>query len=186
MNRNAFRKMLVVGVDDGSFNREISKHTLLSVVLCRGLKIEEIKLTSITVDGLDATQRLIEALGKWQFSLVLLAGISFAGFNIIDPTIVYARTACPVIVVSRRRPNNIAVKHALRRHFKDWKMRFQVFEKMGHIIPVAISEIAPPLYAEIVGTNMLWAIEALRALSCCSRIPEPLRVARLIAKGASK
>jgi endonuclease V-like protein UPF0215 family len=45
----------IVGVEDGSFQKGITQRALLAAVLFRGLGIEDVKFTKITVDGLDAT-----------------------------------------------------------------------------------------------------------------------------------
>ena len=53
------------------------------------------------------------------FDAVMLAGVSFAGFNLVDPTLVFEEFSKPVIVISRTKPDNIAVKNALLQHFED-------------------------------------------------------------------
>ena len=185
MSQNAFRSKRVVGVEDGSFQKGITPRTLLAVVLFKGLKIEGVKIARIVVDGLDATEKLGEVLGEWEFEAVLLAGVSFAGFNVIDPTIIHEEFGNPVIVISRTKPNSKAVKRALERHFEDWQSRWSVFERLGLVHKVVVSASEPPVYVETVGVRVGWAGKLIRALSVCSRIPEPIRVARLIARGLS-
>ena len=98
MSRSAFRNTPVVGVEDGSFQKSITPKALLAAVLFKGLKIESVRVTKITVDGLDATQKLVKNLRAWTFRAVILGGVSFAGFNVIDPMIVYEEFGKPVIV----------------------------------------------------------------------------------------
>ena len=52
MSLNAFQKMSVVGVEDGSFQKGIVEKALLAAVLLEGLKIKKVKITKICVDGL--------------------------------------------------------------------------------------------------------------------------------------
>jgi endonuclease V-like protein UPF0215 family len=185
MSQNAFRNKRVVGVEDGSFQKGITSRALLAVVLFKGLKIEGVKIARIVVDGLDATEKLGEVLGGWEFEAVLLAGVSFAGFNVIDPTIIHEEFGNPVIVISRTKPNSKAVKRALERYFEDWQSRWSVFERLGLVHKVVVSASEPPVYVETVGVRVGWAGKLIRALSVCCRIPEPIRVARLIARGLS-
>jgi len=185
MSQNAFRNKRVVGVEDGSFQKGITQRALLAVVLFKGLQMEGVKIARISVDGLDATEKLGEILGKWKFEAVFLAGVSFAGFNVIDPTIIHAEFGNPVIIVSRTKPNNKAVKRALKRHFEDWQYRWSVFKKLGLVHKTAVSTNEPPVYFETVGVRAGWATTLVRAFSVCNRIPEPIRVARLIARGLS-
>jgi len=185
MSRNAFRNMLVVGVEDGSFQKGITPKALLAAVLFKGLEIEDVKIVRITVDGLDATEKLVKILREWKFEAIMLAGISFAGFNVVDPTVIHKQFEKPVIIISRTKPNNNAVKRALQRHFEDWRVRWDVFKKLGLIHKVVASTGVPPVYVETVGVNAEWAGNLIRALSVYNRIPEPIRVARLIARGLS-
>lgn len=185
MSQNAFRNKRVVGVEDGSFQKGITPKALLAVVLLKGLKIESVKIARITVDGLDATEKLSEILGEWKFEAVLLAGVSFAGFNVIDPAAIHEEFGKPVIIISRTKPNNKSVKRALERHFEDWRSRWNVFENLGLVHKVVVAASGPPVYVETVGVHVEWAGKLIQALSVCSRIPEPIRVARLIARGLS-
>ena len=178
------RKLRVIGIEDGSFKRDMSKSTLLALVLFDCLKIADLKFVEVKVDGLDATQKVVKALTEWTFDAIMLAGVSFAGFNIIDPFRLFKKFCKPVVVVSRVKPNNMAVKRALKRHFKDWRVRWQTFEKLGSIIEVNVATNEPPLYIESIGQDIKWAEGLVKAFSIF-RIPEPLRVARLIARGVS-
>jgi endonuclease V-like protein UPF0215 family len=177
--------MPIVGVEDGSFQKGITRTALLAVVLFRELEIENVKITKIAVDGLDATKKLTEILRNWDFAAVLLAGVSFAGFNIIDPTTINEKFKKPVIIVTRTKPDNKMVKRALQDHFEDWKIRWKIFEELGsaHKLTVLVGE--PPIYVETIGIDIRWAYDLIQALSVYSRIPEPIRVARFIARGLS-
>lgn len=185
MIRNAFRNMPVVGVEDGSFQKGITRKALLVAVLFKGLEIEDLKIAKITVDGLDATEKFTEILSEWEFAAILLAGVSFAGFNVIDPTVIHEKFKKPVIIVTQTKPDNKTVKRALQRHFKDWKIRVEVFGKLGSAHKIVTLVGRSPIYAETVGVGVKWACNLIQALSVCSRVPEPIRVARLIARGLS-
>jgi len=176
--------MPIVGVEDGSFQKGVTRKALLAAVLLRGVEIRSVKLTEVTIDGLDATRRLSEILSEWEFAAVMLAGVSFAGFNVIDPTVIHERFRKPIIIMCKTRPDNKAVKRALRRHFEDWKIRWLVFEKLNSFHRISVS-VGEPVYVEIVGTDVRVATNIIRALSFYGRVPEPIRVARLIARGLS-
>jgi endonuclease V-like protein UPF0215 family len=185
MKQKAFQNMLTVGVEDGSFQKGITLKALLAAVLFRHTSIENVKIVKIIVDGLDATEKLVGILKEWKFDAVLLGGISYAGFNLIDPITIYEKFGKPVIVISRTRPNNKAVKRALQRHFEDWETRWKVFQRLSPIHKIAIKEGEAPLFIETVGANVKWASKVVGSLCFCGRVPEPLRAARLIARGLS-
>ncbi|MFQ5758742.1 MAG: DUF99 family protein [Candidatus Bathyarchaeia archaeon] len=174
----------MVGVEDGGFSREsgIQKALLVSVLL-QGISIIDFQMNNIKVDGLDATEKLITLLRRWSFDSVILAGVSFAGFNLIDAKVVFEEFETPVIIVARTKPNNVAVKSALLHHFEDWKARWGVIEKLGPVHEIVSMPNEPPIYTEIIGADLNWAGNLIRKLSTRCRIPEPIRVARLVAQG---
>ena len=189
MRLDVWQKFRVVGVEDGGFSREspnYTEQTLLVCVLLRKAWIHDFQAVTITVDGLDASDKLVAMLRHWSFDAVMLAGVSFAGFNLVDPTMVFEEFGKPVVVISRTKPDNVAVKKALFQHFKDWRVRWSVFEKLGPVHQVISMVGEPPLYVEVVGATADWATELVRASATCCRIPEPIRVARLIARGLTR
>ncbi len=186
MPRNVWRALRVIGVEDGGFSRANSpngQRALLACVLMQGTHICDFLADKITVDGLDASKKLIRLLRKVSFDAVMLAGVSFAGFNLIDPFLVFGKFRKPIIIISRMKPDNAAVKRALHRHFEDWRVRWAVFEKLGPIYAVFSIPDAPPLYVEVVGAHLAWATRLIQASTTYCRVPEPIRVAKLIARG---
>jgi len=190
MSLNAWQELQVVGVEDGSFSKELqgygAQNALFVCVLFTGRWVKDFQADMITIDGLDATEKLVSMLRRWSFDAVMLAGVSFAGFNLVDPNSVFEEFNKPVIVISRTKPNNIAVKNALRQHFEDWQVRWGVFEKLGPVWEVVSMPNEPPMYVEVVGTELDWASKLIRAASLCCRVPEPIRVARLVARGLTR
>lgn len=184
MPPNVWQRSRVVGVEDGGFSREsgIQKAVLVTVLL-QGTSIIDFQMNNIKVDGLDATEKLNAMLRRWSFDSVILAGVSFAGFNLIDANAVFEEFEKPVIIVARTKPNNVAVKNALLQHFEDWKARWRIIEKLGPVYEIVSIPNEPPIYTEIIGADLKWASNLIRKLCTCCRIPEPIRVARLTARG---
>jgi len=151
----------------------------------KGPILEDVRIGEITVDGMDATEVLLSLLKDMRFEVVMLGGVSFAGFNLIDPWAVYYRYGTPVIVVARKRPDNESVKRALMRHFDDWADRWEVIRRLGKIHSVKTFSEEPPIYFEVVGATEEWAAEVLKDCAMICRMPEPVRVARIVARGIS-
>jgi endonuclease V-like protein UPF0215 family len=177
--------MRVVGVEDGSFQKNVTKKAFLVAVLVTGSKIEHVKAFKITVDGLDAAEKLCVNIRGWAFDALLLSGVSFAGFNLIDPLRVFEVFGSPIIITSRTKPNNKTVKRALQAHFEDWKTRWAIFEKLGPVHKTVTQFGRQPIYLEAVHADVEWAAQLVCALAFWGRLPEPLRVAGLIARGLS-
>jgi len=189
MHQDAFQQFRVVGVEDGGFSKKtdsgVSKALFVSVLFV-GTWLYAFQLDKITVDGLDATEKLSKMLRSWSFDTVILAGVSFAGFNLVDSSYIFKEFGKPLIIVARTKPNNVSVRNALRQHFEDWHVRWGVFEKLGPVYEVVSRVKEPPIYVEVVGTSLDWAERLLRFLATCCRVPEPVRVARIIAHGLTE
>ncbi|MCW4012450.1 MAG: DUF99 family protein [Candidatus Bathyarchaeota archaeon] len=181
---------VAVGVQDGSFEafqRGIAnaiQHTSLCITKLAGAVIQDIRIGCITVDGLDATDVLLNNLKDWDYDVLILGGATFAGFNVVDVEYVYKVTGKPVIVYSPRMPDMEATLHALRKHFSDWEMRWSRYEALGELHECKIKDY-PPLYYEVVGESTSYAEKVLREQAINGRMPEAVRVADLIAKGVT-
>jgi endonuclease V-like protein UPF0215 family len=183
----------MLGVEDGSFDPQKLQRkgkTVLCGVLTHGFKVEDVFLRLIEVDGLDATEKLLDMTGKiGPLDVVLLGGVTFGGFNIIDPVAVNESLGVPVVVVTTERPDNEAVLSALKKHFEDWRLRYGVFERLASVSPIYEAKLNPrenPVFLEVVGMEFERALEILRRVTVRGRVPEPLRIANRVAKAVSR
>jgi len=175
-----------IGIDDGPFppkyDHEIRRAPLLAVWL-KGPHLERLRAGQIIVDGLDATAKAVTLLRGTLRIPVLLSGVTFGGFNLIDPFKIQKSCKSPVIVVIGNRPDNTAVKRALSRHFVDWKQRWDLIRSLGPLQRTKPMSNEPPLFFECVGCSTHEAGSILKDWALVSRIPEPVRVAGILARG---
>jgi hypothetical protein len=172
-------------VDDGPFpgDRDINQSTLLVAVLLENSRIVSIKAGRITVDGTDATRVLVSLVRRMRYDAILLSAISFGGFNLVDIKKLSRATHRPVIAITGERPNNAAVRSALRKHFPDWKERWRVVENAGSLYSCKPLAKEPKLYFEVRGASVVFAKRIISSSAAISRLPEPIRVAGILAKG---
>jgi hypothetical protein len=139
----------------------------------------------ITVDGMDGTERALELLSYRSMvnCPILLGGVTFGGFNLIDPRRLQKRSKSPTIVVVGFRPDNRAVKRALVKHFPDWAKRWSVIRSLGPLRRVRTVPGENPIFYEAFGCSSSVARKILTGWALVSRVPEPLRVAGLVARG---
>jgi len=177
----------IVGVDDGAFSpiKTIGERALLLVVLYRMSHIQTVRLGTIEVDGTDAGATLKSLVRKLPLDLVMLSGISYAGFNIMDISKLAHDLEKPVIAVSGERPDNKAVRKALKDHFADWKRRWGNVRSAGKLYACRPLKDEPKLYFEVKGATPDFARRVISRTAVISRLPEPIRVARIMAKGLS-
>jgi endonuclease V-like protein UPF0215 family len=176
------------GVEDGSFgafHREEPSSTFLCGVMMESDLVTDVRLARIRVDGFDATEKLLNILDGVEADAVLLGGITFAGFNMVDPRKIFQKSGIPIIIYSGTKPDNEEMLQAIRNIFDDWRERWRIIEDLGPIHSATTYPGEPPVYFEVVGGSPEWAEDVLRRSALISRIPEPVRVAGLIARGLS-
>lgn len=171
----------VVGFDDGTFRfKGRGKTVLVGVVMKGALDVVGVLTRWIDVDGRDATERMVEAVKSSRFRdlrVILLKGITYAGFNVVDVEALYSETGLPVLVVVRKRPDVMAMEKALRKHFPDAEERIALLRKAP-----PLKELIPgKLYYQAVGLLEREAEEIIKTTQRSALIPEPLRLAHMIA-----
>lgn len=180
----------VIGIDDGPFEPHAGgKALLIGTVFRGGQWLDGILRAHIDVDGTDATQRIIEMINKsrhkGQLRVIMVDGVTFAGFNVIDIQEIFRQTDLPVIVVSRKRPNFPKVKKALK-NLSDWQERWRMLQAAGKIYQVRSRPRAAPVCMQVAGIEQADAEQIVKLTSTRSLVPEPLRVAHLIATGIAR
>ncbi|RLF45363.1 MAG: hypothetical protein DRN17_02700 [Thermoplasmata archaeon] len=177
------KKIHILGIDDMPFSFGDEKVDIVGVVMRGNSYIEGVLRTTITVDGKDATSALIKLIAgtrhRGQLRVAMMDGATLGGFNVVDGEEVYEKTGLPIITVTKEKPNEEKMKNALRKHFDDWKERWEIINK-GDMKKV---ELAYPLYIKCWGIKFGEAKEVIKLSIVRGAIPEPLRIAHLIASG---
>jgi len=174
----------ILGFDDGAFTAKSKDPVIVIGVVFRGGKfIDGALKTEVTVDGTDATEKIEKLINtsrhKQQLKVIMFDGITVGGFNVIDVKKIHEQTRIPVIVINRKRPDLKKVKEALKK-FDDFESRWKAIEDAGPIRECSIKDFKS-VYYQNIGMDEGTAEEVIK-LSCTrSFIPEPLRVAHLIA-----
>lgn len=175
----------ILGVDDGPFEpRSKGEVPLVGAVFRGGRWLEGVLRTHIEQDGTDATERLIEMVNRsrhrGQLRVLMVDGATFAGFNVLDAKEVFRKTGLPVIVISRELPNMADIRKALK-HLPGWRDRWKILRGLGKIYPVRTKTRGAPIYMQLIGIKRADAESVVKISSTRSLVPEPLRVAHLIA-----
>ncbi len=180
-------KSRFLGIDDGPFRFGDEDVPLVGVAVQAPAYIEGVLMTLAAVDGRDATERILGMVRRSRYReglrMIFLNGIAVGGFNVIDLAALHRELDVPVVTVTRRAPNLDAIRTALRRKFDDWEERWSLIE--GH----AIEEVTTrhtPLHVTYVGATRHEVVEALALATVRGALPEPLRVAHLVAAATVK
>ena len=186
--RNERQPPRAVGIDDGPSKRNgilktrNNRASMVAVWFDR-LEFNDARIGVVQVDGLDSTDVILRLLKETRTTVVFLSGASFAGFNIVDAQRLHNTLHIPIIIISREKPDNASVKRALKKHFTDWRTRWELIRKLGRIHAFAPKPSEQPLHFESIGITAAQAKRIIRAYCVTSRVPEPIRVAGIMAKG---
>jgi endonuclease V-like protein UPF0215 family len=177
----------VLGVDDGKFNpRSKGTALIVGVVFRGGQWIEGVMHTDIAIDGLDATENLTQMIcaspHHRQLRLIMLNGVTFGGFNVVNIEKLNQDTGLPVIALTRDKPDLESILQALK-HLPDFEERWRIMMKSGEIHEIAVK--GTKLYMEHSGISLTDAYAVVELTATRSCFPEPLRVAHLIASGVT-
>ena len=177
----------VLGVDDGKFvPRTEGAVIVVGVVFRGGSWIDGVMHTHIAIDGFDATEQLSSMINISphckQLRLVMLNGITFAGFNIVDIKKLNSATKLPVIALTQSKPDLEAIHKALNNLSKSDE-RWKTVLAAGEIYEIRCR--GKKLYMGLAGISLVDAREIVELTSTRSSFPEPLRVAHLVASGIS-
>lgn len=176
----AKKGLRVLGIAESFTSREYS--VLAGVVMRKDLRIDGISFSRITVGGMDATDGVLaiyRQLKRRDINIILISGAVIAWYNILDPSRVHENTGIPVIVVTYEGSNGI--KDDIVHHFPGDAPRLACYESLGERIPLSLST-GYTLYLRSYGIGTADAGKICRDFTFDGKIPEPLKVARLMAR----
>lgn len=174
----------VVGFDDSPFDLEHRGDVRVIGAVCARTRLDGVLSTTVRRDGTNSTDRLIDLVRTSRFCAhiraILLQGIALAGFNVVDLERLGAALDIPVLVVVRKQPRLQMVKAALLERTPGGAEKWRLIEKHGPL------ERCGALWIQRVGLSPHEAAELLAATTSHGNIPEPLRLAHIIAGGVER
>ncbi len=172
------RTLRAIGFDDAPFERGRGGDVALAGVVCAGTRFEGLVWGRVRRDGWNATGEIVRLLagGKFlpQLHLVLLDGLGFAGFNLVDLAALADALHRPCVAVMRRPPDLDAVARAIRRLPRPAR-RLELLRRAGPV------HRAGSFVFQVRGADPEEAGRALARLTDRGLVPEPLRLAHLVA-----
>lgn len=177
------KEIRIIGIDDASFDIRNDKEVVCVGTIFRGSQsIDGILCSKITIDSLDATDTFASMISssrhKKQLRVIMLDGITYGGFNIVDIHNLFEQTGLPVISVTRSMPDFEKIKKALE-HFNDGNTRWNMIKRAGNIHEFFVKKGV--IYSQFVGIDREDVRKILEYTIMRGYIPEPIRVAHLIA-----
>lgn len=182
--RTIKKEIRILAWDDGPFEFKAKGRDILIGVIFRGGQfLDGLLKTEIEIDGEDATEKIIEKILKTKHKdlrVVMLDGITFAGFNTVDIKEIYEKTNLPVMAVNRKKPDLEKFIETLKTMLNPEK-RLNAVKNAGPVYSTSVKD--KRIFFQCYGIKKDDAEKIIKTTSTMSLIPEPLRVAHLIANG---
>ena len=171
------RQIRAIGFDDAPFQRHQPGKANLAGIVCANTRFEGMVWGELQPDGWDATEVICNLLlGKKflpQLHLVLLDGIGFGGFNLINLPQLAHKLELPCVAVMRRLPKLAKMKQAMSR-LPNYQQRLAILEQAGEIY------VHKPFVFQVAGEKPEIIAKALEKLTDRGKVPEALRLAHLV------
>jgi uncharacterized protein len=168
-----------------SFRPSAKKSTLAGVVIRTDLVIDGFVLGAATVGGDDATSallRMYRRLERKDVNLIMLAGCVISRYNIIDLDEVASKSGLPVVCLTYNESKGI--EDAISRHFDQPEERLERYRRLG-TRSLVLLRTGHKVYVRNAGIDDPEAKGALDAFTLQGGVPEPVRLAKLLARCAS-
>jgi endonuclease V-like protein UPF0215 family len=179
---------ITIGFDDASFNlKSPSNKTQLIGVVCQGFRLIKVVKTEITIDGYDATKKIIELVkqNEKHVQFILTHTITFAGFNIVDLNQIHNELNKPIIAFNERDVDLELVVNTLKQKFPNrFNEKIKNIVNAGNLYHTTINTAGglSKIYFHVKGIELNEVNSLLQKISIDSKLPESLRIAHLIGR----
>ncbi len=179
------RGIRVLGVAE-SF-KPVQRWSVLAGVVMRGdLVVDGLALGRASVGGDDATSRiasLYKRLRRNDVNALMVSGCILSLYNILDVDGLARRTGLPVVCLTYRETSGI--EDAIRRHFPDRAdEKLVAYRMLGPRRKVSLSS-GHAVFVRTSGVSETEARKVIDLFTLQGSLPEPVRVARLLARAAA-
>lgn len=173
----------VVGFDDAPFAHEHRGDVRVVGAVCSRTRLDGVLSGKVRRDGVNSTDTLIALVADAKFREhirgVLLQGIALAGFNVVDLHRLSTTLDVPVVVAVRRQPRLQMVEDALRQRTPGGARKWKLIQAAGPLTRIGA------LWVQHIGVDRAGAAALIAATTLHGNLPEPLRLAHLIAGGVT-
>ncbi|TFH01882.1 MAG: DUF99 family protein [Nitrosopumilus sp.] len=164
--------------------RPKSKKSILSGIVMRGdFVIDGFVFGGATLDGDDATNIILQMyddLKRSDINYIIISGLIISLYNIIDIKKIHKSLKIPIIGVTYHDSNGI--EDSIKHHFPDsYNVKIKNYQKLGIRKKITLNT-SSDVFVRYEGCTLKEVDYLLNTLTLHGSIPEPLRVAQLLAK----
>lgn len=166
--------------------------TLAGVVMRRDLVIDGFVLGSATIGGTDAAARIASMharLGRSDVGIVAVSGAVVSSYNVVDLEMIRERVGVPAVAVSYAEPAGggaaLARRLAAIGSGAGQEARAAAFSRQGPRTRIRL-RTSHDLFVRCAGCRPEQAGRLLDSMTVQGSVPEPFRIARLVARAARR
>jgi len=177
------RGIRALGISE-SFIKGVSDRSILAGVVMRADRvIDGFTFATSTVGGMDSTEKILE-MYEWMkrddINIILLNGCVISWYNVVDLNFLAEKIGLPLICVTYEESEGI--ERFFKELFpKDWEYRVEIYLKNGVRRKVSVWT-GKELYIRFFNIDLEEAVAVLNKFTLSGAVPEPIRVARLLAR----
>ena len=168
-----------------SFRQGQKRSVLAGVVMRSDFVIDGVALGRTAVGGDDATSSiasLFRSFHRNDVNLIMVSGAILSLYNIVDVDSLAKRTKLPVVCLTYK--ETAGIEGSIRRHFPDTaEKKLEAYRRLGRRTGVRLST-GHRVYIRASGMDDDAVKKVLDAFILQGSVPEPVRVAKLLARAA--
>ncbi len=165
-----------------SFRQDSKESILAGVVMRRDFVIDGFVFGRATIEGDDATDAILDMYKKIDrpdISFILTSGLIISMYNIIDLKRLCQVVGIPAIGVTFE--ESFGIEDAIKHHFPDsFSSKIEKYQKLGNRKKITLQS-GYDVYVRSEGCQFVDVKHLLDDLTIQGAVPEPLRVAHLLA-----
>jgi len=169
-----------------SFRPGRKTSTLAGIVMRSDLVIDGLAIGKTSVGGDDASTSILtlfRRLRRNDINIILVSGAILSLYNIIDIDDLSRKTKLPVICLTYR--ETLGIGNSIRRHFPGRaEVKLERYRRLGQRRKLRLQS-GHFVYVRTSGLQADEARSVLNMFTLQGSIPEPVRVARLLARAAA-
>ena len=166
-----------------SFKENEKTSHLAGVVMRRDFIIDGFVFGNSTIEGNDATDAILQMhqkLNRDDISFVMISGLIISMYNIIDIKKIWNKLKIPIIGVTYE--DSTGLEDAIKYHFPDsYQLKIEEYRRLGQRTKISL-HTRNDVFVRIEGCTIQEAKNLLNTMTLQGAVPEPLRVAQMLAK----
>jgi endonuclease V-like protein UPF0215 family len=180
LNKPALRAL---GIAE-SFRRSHPRSVLAGAVMRADLRVDGLALAFPTVGGDDATDavlRLFRRLDRQDINAMILSGVAISWFNIIDIQQIFESLSIPMICLTYE--ESPGLEGYIHEYFPQPEKKLEIYSRLGNRESVML-KTGHQVFIRTLGLSLDEARILLNKFTLDGRIPEPVRLARMVSRAA--